>query len=139
MAENSLSQAEKEMLVKAALEARTQAYAPYSKYAVGAAVLAEDGRVYSGANIENAAYPSGICAERVAIFKAVSTGVRKIQAIAVATENGGSPCGSCRQVIREFSKPGMPVLILDASGTIVLETSLEALLPYSFGPEDLSN
>jgi cytidine deaminase len=139
MAENSLSQAEKEMLVKAALEARTQAYAPYSKYAVGAAVLAEDGRVYSGANIENAAYPSGICAERVAIFKAVSTGVRKIQAIAVATENGGSPCGSCRQVIREFSKLGMPVLILDASGTIVLETSLEALLPHSFGPEDLSN
>lgn len=139
MAEHTLSQAEKEMLVKTALEARAQAYAPYSKYAVGAAVLAEDGRVYSGANIENAAYPSGICAERVAIFKAVSTGVRKIQAIAVATENGGSPCGSCRQVIREFSKLGMPVLILDASGTIVLETSLEALLPHSFGPEDLSN
>ncbi len=139
MAEHTLSQTEKEMLVKAALEARAQAYAPYSKYAVGAAVLAEDGRVYGGANIENAAYPSGICAERVAVFKAVSTGVRKIQAIAVATENGASPCGSCRQVIREFSKPGMPVLILDASGTIMLETSLEALLPYSFGPEDLSN
>jgi cytidine deaminase len=139
MTENTLSQTEKDKLVKAALEARAQAYAPYSKYAVGAAVLAEDGRVYSGANIENAAYPSGICAERVAIFKAVSTGVRKIQAIAVATENGGTPCGSCRQVIREFGKPGMPVLILDASGTIVLETSLDALLPHSFGPEYLSN
>jgi len=95
-----LTTQDKENLIRRAKEARELAYAPYSRYQVGAAVLTEDGQIFSGSNIENAAYPSSLCAERVAIFKAVSEGHRKLQAIAVVTKNGGSPCGGCRQVMR---------------------------------------
>jgi len=113
------------------------AYAAYSHYQVGAAVLVEDGRIYGGCNIENAAYPSGICAERVAIFKAVEAGNRKIIALAVSTPNAGSPCGACRQVMREFLEDDTPVFILDGQGNVAAELSFSDLLPRSFGPEDL--
>jgi len=127
----------KEKLVQAALEAQKQAYAPYSKFKVGAAVLAEDGIIYKGANIENAAYPSTICAERSAIVTAISAGNRKVNAIAVVTRNAGSPCGACRQVMREFGGVDLPILIANEAGEIVDETDLSVLLPRSFGPEDL--
>lgn len=123
-------------LVQAALSARRLAYAPYSNYQVGAALLAASGKIYTGVNVENAAYPTGICAERVAVFKAVSEGEQRFVAIAVATANGGSPCGSCRQVLWEFSRD-MLVLVIDAEGRISREWSLEQLLPGGFGPGDL--
>ena len=127
----------KEELIRKANEAREQAYAPYSRYQVGAAVLTADGQVFTGCNIENAAYPSSLCAERVAIFKAVSEGHRQLRAIAVVTSNGGSPCGGCRQVMREFGGKQLTVLIADGSGTLLEEFTLDELLPRSFGPEEL--
>ncbi|HEY52855.1 MAG TPA: cytidine deaminase [Caldilineae bacterium] len=122
-------------LLDMAQSARDRAYAPYSHYAVGAALLTESGKIFTGCNVENAVYPATCCAERVAIFKAVSEGHRQFRAIVVATEDGGSPCGVCRQVMREFS-PEMIVFIMDAAGK-VRETSVAALLPDSFGPENL--
>ena len=123
-------------LVAAAYRAQQNAYAPYSHYYVGAAVLTSDGRVFTGVNIENAAYPATICAERVAITKAVSEGYREFVAIAVVTDNGGSPCGVCRQVMFEFA-PDMQVLI--ASGEqIVSELTVSELLPEGFGPANLT-
>jgi cytidine deaminase len=122
-------------LIRRAIEARERAYAPYSGYAVGAALLGKSGRVYTGCNVENAVYPLGICAERVAVFKAVSEGELEFVAIAVATDNGGSPCGSCRQVLREFGVD-IVVLIADTAGAF-RETTIEALLPDSFGAADL--
>lgn len=123
-------------LAARALDARRWSYSPYSHYKVGAALLAASGKVYEGCNIENAAYPVSLCAERVAVFKAVSEGERQFLAIAVATENGGSPCGSCRQVMAEFALD-MPVYLVDGEGTIVRESTVRALLPDSFGPEHL--
>jgi cytidine deaminase len=93
---------EKQSLIDLANEARRRAYAPYSKYPVGAALRTKSGRLYTGVNVENAAYPQTMCAERVAIFKAVSEGETEFEVIAVATDNGGSPCGGCRQVMAEF-------------------------------------
>lgn len=122
-------------LAAAAQAGRERAYAPYSRYRVGAAVLCADGEVFTGCNIENAVYPLSCCAERVAIFSAVSSGRRSLRALAVATSNGGSPCGSCRQVMREFG-PEMPVFIVDEYG-LVRMTSVAELLPDSFGPEHL--
>ena len=124
-----------ELIAQAAL-ARESAYAPYSNYPVGAALLTRLGRVYLGANIENATYPLTICAERVAVFKAVSEGEREFEAIAVVTSNGGSPCGSCRQVLREFA-PNLTVFIADATGNF-RRTTIAELLPDSFGPEFLN-
>ena len=123
-------------LIQAALQARKWAYAPYSNYQVGAALLTESGKVYDGVNVENAAYTDGICAERVAIFKAVSEGERDFKAIAVVTANGGSPCGSCRQVLAEFGLD-IEVLIADGEGQLLQETSVRELLPGAFTPEDL--
>lgn len=120
-----------------ALESAQVAYAPYSNYPVGAAVLAEDGKIYGGCNVENAAYPSGTCAERVAIFKAISEGNRKILGVVVCTPNGGSPCGACRQVIREFVDDQCPVFIMDGAGEVCAELTFASLLPRSFGPENL--
>lgn len=128
---------ERQRLVDAAIQARRWAYAPYSNYAVGAAVLTDSGRVYDGVNVENAAYPTGICAERVALFKAISEGERNFVAIAVATSNGGAPCGSCRQVMAEFSTE-MLVLIADMNGQIVSEMSVADLLPGAFLPGHLA-
>ena len=124
-----------ETLIHHARLARQNAYAPYSRYPVGAAVLTADGKIFTGSNIENAVYPLGLCAERVAIFKAVSEGYRDFVAIAVVTENGGSPCGSCRQVMHEFA-PEMTVFIADDQGHIH-RTSVPELLPDSFSAEDL--
>ena len=124
------------VLVTAALEARRRAFAPYSKYTVGAAVLTASGSVHTGANVENAAYPSGMCAERVAVFEAVGRGEREIRAVVVATENGGAPCGACRQVLAEFG-PEADVILVDGTGQVSLETSLRELLPRAFRPEDL--
>ena len=125
----------REELVAKALEARENAYAPYSGYKVGAALLGKSGKVYTGCNVENAVYPLSICAERTAIFKAVSEGEQSFVAMAVATENGGSPCGSCRQVLREFGKKTL-VLIADESGEF-REVKLSKLLPESFSENDL--
>ncbi|MEA3441229.1 MAG: cytidine deaminase [Chloroflexota bacterium] len=126
----------RQKLIRSALEARQRAYAPYSNYAVGAALLAKSGRIYQGVNIENAAYPTTICAERVAIFNAVSEGERQFDAIAVVTQNGGTPCGSCRQVMAEFGLDTI-VLIADAEGRIVSEIDVSGLLPAAFTPENL--
>lgn len=124
------------MLIQSALEARRWAYAPYSNYAVGAALLTASGRIYDGVNIENAAYPTTICAERVAIFKAVSEGERDFQAIAVVTTDGGSPCGSCRQVLAEFGLETI-VLIADENGLLSQELAVTDLLPQAFTPQNL--
>ncbi len=124
-------------LIRAAKEIRQRAYAPYSNYAVGAALLAESGKIYTGVNVENAAYPAGICAERVAIFKAISEGERRFEAIAVVTSNGGTPCGSCRQVMAEFSTH-MTVLVADEGEKLLMERQVSDLLPGAFGPNDLT-
>ena len=103
----------RQRLIAAATAARAHAYAPYSHYSVGAALLTRTGKVYTGVNVENAAYPSGMCAERVAVFKAVSEGERSFAAIAVVTENGGAPCGACRQVLAASPQ----VLVCEAGTT----------------------
>jgi cytidine deaminase len=126
----------REELIAQAMRAREHAYAPYSDYEVGAAVLAQSGRVYTGCNVENAVYPLCTCAERVAVVKAVSEGEREFVALAVATENGGAPCGSCRQTLREFGE-GIVVLIADATG-VYRETTVAELLPDSFSATDLT-
>lgn len=123
-------------LHREAVAAREQAYAPYSKYAVGASLLASSGVSYAGANVENAAYPDGMCAERAALFAAVSNGERAFEAIVIVTENGGAPCGSCRQALSEFGV-GLQVITADLDGKAHLNCSLEDLLPHSFGPADL--
>jgi cytidine deaminase len=131
-----LSDVEKRSLIDIANEARRRAYAPYSKYLVGAALRTTSGKIYTGVNIENAAYPDSICAERVAIFKAISDGETSFEVIAVVTSNGGPPCGSCRQVMSEFGLDTI-VLIADEEGKLVREVSVEQLLPGAFRPVDL--
>ena len=131
----TLTVEQRDTLTEAALAARQLAYAPYSGYLVGSAVMAADGRVFTGCNVENASYPASICGERVAITKAVSEGARDFIAIAVATENGGAPCGICRQVMFEFA-PGMAVYVLDEDGAMS-EYLMADLLPDGFGPRDL--
>ena len=131
-----LSDKTRNELIQAAVEARKWAYAPYSNYPVGAALLTISGKIYDGVNIENAAYPTGTCAERVAIFKAVSEGERQFEAIAVVTANGGAPCGACRQVLSEFGLETR-VLIADDDGKLVREYSIAELLPEAFKPTDL--
>jgi cytidine deaminase len=123
-------------LVQSACQARRWAYAPYSHYAVGAALLTGSGRIYDGVNVENAAYPSTMCAERVAIFKAVSEGEREFSAIAVVTSNGGSPCGGCRQVMAEFGLD-VVLLIADADGNVTRRCTVADLLPDAFTPDRL--
>ncbi len=125
-----------EALVAHALEARRRAYAPYSHYAVGAALLTAEGEVIYGCNVENAAYPATICAERVALTAAVAQGRRQFVALAVATRDGGSPCGSCRQVLAELAPPAMPLYICDENGAF-RTTSVAALLPDSFTAQSL--
>ncbi len=125
-----------QQLVETAVEVRRWAYAPYSNYPVGAALLSASGRIYDGVNVENAAYPNTVCAERVAVFKAISEGERSFQAIAVVTKNGGSPCGACRQVLAEFSLDAL-VVIADESGKIHHQAAVKDLLPEAFTPQDL--
>jgi cytidine deaminase len=122
-------------LLEAATRAREHAYAPYSRYAVGAAVLAAGGRIHTGANVENASSGLTVCAERVAIWKAVSEGDRALEALAVVTGNRAAPCGACRQVLHEFA-PRARILLGGVDGT-VQELELQDLLPRPFGPDDL--
>jgi cytidine deaminase len=126
-----------EKLIQRAVQAREWAYAPYSNYTVGAALLTTSGQIYEGVNVENAAYPDSICAERVAIYKAVSEGERKFVAIAVVTKDGGSPCGSCRQVLAEFGLDTV-VLIANEQGMLLNETSVAELLPQAFNSTSLA-
>ena len=123
-------------LIQLAIEARERAYAPYSNYGVGAALLTHSGKFFTGANIENAAYPTSMCAERVAIFKAVSEGEHEFVALAVVTVNGGTPCGACRQVMAEFGLD-LTVFIADAQGILRQKAQLVELLPGVFGRGDL--
>jgi cytidine deaminase len=125
-------------LVALARQAREQAYAPYSGFPVGAALLGCSGRVFTGCNVENAAYPLCMCAERTAVFKAVSEGEREFEAIAVVTFTGATPCGSCRQVLREFGGPDgdLRVIVADLEGNNRTFTIAE-LLPEAFTPDQL--
>ncbi len=129
---------EKQQLIKEAITAREQAYVPYSKFKVGSAVLTKSGKVYHGCNIENAAYSMTNCAERTAMFKAVSEGDNEFAAIAVVadTKAAVSPCGACRQVMAEFCSPDMPVYLTNLHGD-VQETTIGELLPGAFSTEDL--
>lgn len=127
-------------LFAAAKAAQPRAYAPYSRFKVGAALLADDGAVYSGCNVENAAYPVGTCAEAGAISAMIAGGGRAISAILVLGDGDElvTPCGACRQSIREFAAPETPVLIAGPEG-IRARFSLAELLPASFGPANLRN
>ncbi len=122
-------------LIASATIAREQAYAPYSNFKVGAALLGKSGQVYAGCNVENAAYGHTICAERTAVVKAISEGEHEFEAIAVVTENGVSPCGACRQVMMEFA-PDMAVVVADIQGNARL-TTVRDLLPDAFTPDQL--
>lgn len=123
-------------LIKKAEEVKKKAYVPYSNYHVGASVLTKSGKIYTGCNIELASYTPTICAERTAVFKAVSEGDREIEAIAVIGDSEYTfPCGVCRQVIREFGK-NIKVIIAKSEEDYKVFT-LDELLPHSFGPEDL--
>lgn len=123
-------------LIAAAKEAQQGAYVPYSGYAVGAALLADDGKIYTGCNIENASYTPTVCAERVAVFKAVSEGAKRVEIIAVvAGEDMGYPCGVCRQVLREFGEDATIVVAKDEENYHL--HTLDELLPHSFGPENV--
>ncbi len=124
-------------LVSQAAAAREQAYAPYSNYRVGAALLGKSGRVYTGCNVENASFGLCICAERTAIVKAVSEGEKEFQALAVVTSNGGSPCGACRQFFIEFASADTPVIIADNQGRITTVLAIGELLPEGFLPGKL--
>jgi cytidine deaminase len=131
-----VTEKQKKELIKAACAVRKNAYAPYSNYRVGAAILLPDGRIYTGVNVENASYGLSNCAERTAIFKAVTDGYREVLAVAICTDNGGSPCGACCQVMGEFLKDA-PVLLIDDSGQ-VQELTFSTLFPHHFGPEHLA-
>ena len=134
----TITEQEKQSLIDLANTARQRAYAPYSNYPVGAALRTMNGRIFTGVNIENAAYPHTICAERVAIFKAVSEGEKEFEVISVVTDNGGSPCGGCRQVMAEFGLDTI-VLMADGSGKLIKESTVHELLPEAFTPRHLRN
>ena len=127
-------------MIEAALAARRQAYAPYSRFAVGAAMRCERGLLHAGCNVENAAYPEGVCAEAGAITALVLSGSRRITAVVVAGGGAGpcTPCGGCRQKIREFGSADTEIRMVDATGQLLLTSTLAELLPNSFGPESLA-
>lgn len=129
-----------EQLCQAAITAMDQAYAPYSQFHVGAAVLDENGQIHVGGNVENAAYPNGICAETSAIAAMVAAGGRRIMMIAVAGRGEVlcTPCGGCRQRIREFAAPDTNILICDETGQRAAY-QMNDLLPVNFGPDNLDN
>ena len=128
----------RQKLVKNAIDAQKKAYAPYSNYTVGAALLTKSGNTFTGVNVENAVYGETICAERTAMVKAVSEEEKEFEAIAVVTKDGGTPCGSCRQVMAEFGLE-MVVVIADEKGNILHEVTVTDLLPSAFGPANLQN
>lgn len=126
-------------LIELAVEARKRAYCPYSNFPVGAALLAKDGRIFTGCNVENASYGLTMCAERVALFKAVSEGARGFLAIAIACGEGPcAPCGACRQVLHELA-PGLEVIMTDGEGKTVRRGKLADLLPQAFTPSHLED
>ena len=133
----TLTNEERQALIDLGNTARQRAYVPYSNYAVGSALRTKTGRIYTGVNVENAAYPHTMCAERVAIFKAISDGEKEFEVISVVTDNGGSPCGGCRQVMAEFALD-MIVLMADGNGKLIKETTVKELLPDAFTPKHLS-
>lgn len=143
MSDQKKQQSWKTDLIERALEARRSAYAPYSGYKVGAALLCKDGTIYTGCNVENASYGAANCAERTAVFKAVSEGRREFTAIAVTggRDDGemdfAYPCGICRQVLREFADPERFLVMVGKSADEYKEMTLAALLPDSFGPDNL--
>ena len=120
-------------LILAASAAAERAYVPYSHYKVGAALVTASGEVFTGCNIENASYPAAICAERTALVKAVSEGHREFSQLVVVTRDGGAPCGVCRQMLFEFA-PELPITLVRLDGSIVLQSQLNDLLRYGFGP-----
>ena len=135
-----MSESETDSMLFAAAEAmRARAYAPYSRFAVGAAILAEDGRIYAGCNIENAAYPQGSCAETAAIAAMIAGGAKRIRRIYVTGPGAVpvTPCGGCRQRIREFADPDVEIVSHGVDGAPLVQT-LAQLLPHSFGPEYLA-
>ncbi len=138
MARAGFDEAQEGALLQAAGAARQHAYAPYSRFRVGAAVLDEQGRVHAGCNVENAAYPQGVCAEAAALSAMVLAGGRRAAALLVVGEGPPwvTPCGGCRQKLREFAAPDTPVLVADDQG-VQCRFTLEELLPHGFGPEHL--
>jgi len=124
----------KQRIFDAALKAQQNAYAPYSRYKVGAAVVSPLGKVFSGCNVENLVYPLGQCAERVAIQNLVTAGEDRFEALILVTENGSTPCGACRQVMVEFGAPKAVVYIANTEG-IIRETTVGDLLPDTFSRE----
>ncbi len=137
-----IDEAEMKRLIEAAVAARGQSYSPYSGYAVGASLLAEDGVVYAGCNVENAAHPLGFCAEANAIGNMIAGGARQIVHIVITGPGADicTPCGGCRQQIREFaSTQDTPITLCNADGAVLMETTIGTLLPDSFGPENLNN
>lgn len=132
----TINDKKRQELIHEANQVRARAYAPYSNYQVGAALLTKKGQIFTGVNVENAAYPDSICAERSAIFSAVSAGEREFEAIAVATRNGGAPCGSCRQVLAEFGLD-IEVLLADEGGNLLQQSTVRDLLPGAFLGQDL--
>jgi cytidine deaminase len=128
----NLSPAE-QALAQAARAARAHAYAPYSGYAVGAAVLTDDGQVVAGCNVENASYGLSVCAERVAVFRAIAAGARRLVAAAVCTPDGGTPCGACRQVLLEFADaPESFAVWVVSPDRVIARYTLAELLPHGF-------
>ncbi len=133
-----MTKAQKKRLCQMAMDAMNDSYAPYSNFKVGAAVLCEDGRIFTGCNVENLSYSATVCAERVAVYKAISEGTRRFSAIAVAGGEGGriagrvTPCGVCRQVLSEFCDWDMPVLVVKLSDGEYEEYTMRDLLPEAF-------
>lgn len=125
-------------LVAAAVAARAQAYAPYSNFSVGAALRDEKGQIFAGCNVENAAYPQGVCAEAGALSALVLAGGRRVTEVAVAGAGLCTPCGGCRQKLREFGGPDLTIHICAPDGTVTRSFTLSELLPHSFGPENLA-
>ena len=135
---SQLEEKEREHMLDLAYEAMERAYTPYSHFNVGACLKGESGKYYLGCNVESASYTPTNCAERTAVFKAVSEGERNFSAIAIVCsgKNPAAPCGVCRQVLREFCRDDMPVVFADNNRNYI-ESTLGELLPHSFGPEDL--
>ena len=131
---------QKELLLNLATEARDHSYSPYSHYAVGAALLTKDGKIYQGCNIENASFTPTICAERTAFFKAIFDGMREFAAIAVigTGEMPAYPCGVCRQVMAEFCDADFVIITSNRDGSEVVTETLDQMLPHRFGPKDLA-
>lgn len=135
-----IGQEQQNELLRLSREARDHSYSPYSHYAVGAALLTKDGKVYQGCNIENASFTPTICAERTAFFKAIFDGVREFAAIAIigSGDSPAYPCGVCRQVMAEFCDGNFVIVTSNRDGSEIVTETLEELLPHRFGPKDLA-